>query len=41
MCGGKEVGIYTAAEELLKEGLAVRRIFLVTVSWLDLERQGA
>lgn len=39
--GGKELGIYTVAEELLKEGPAIRRIFLETVSWVDLERQGA
>ena len=38
---GKELRVYTVTEELQKEGLVIRRIILVTVSWMDLEREGA
>lgn len=41
VCRGKDFGVYTTAELLQKEGLAIRRIFLVVVSWVDLEGEGA
>lgn len=40
VCGGKELNVYAIAE-LQKEHLVTRRITLIAVSRMDLEREGA
>lgn len=40
LCVGKELRVCAVTEEFQKEGLVIRTI-LVTVSWMDLKREGA
>lgn len=40
LCVGKELRVCAVIEEFQNEGLVIR-IILRTVSWMDLEREGA